>query len=616
MNQKTEMFLHSKKIQYLFDALAVLFFLLYPLRHVTWGLDLWDTGYNYGNFRFLYSGYRDSMWFFSTYLSEIVGHVLTCLPFGNTLVGMNCYTALLPFGLATIGYFFCTGRLGINRFAAFLGEEIALSLCWCPTAKLYDYLTYLFFLLASVLVYRGLVLENRKWLFLAGVCLGINVFVRFSNLPEVGMILAVWAFGILWGMEEKKNPLARIGFDTLWCVLGFLAALAVILGFISVKYGFSAYVEGIQRLFGMTESATDYTPLAMLRGMIYPYLDLAYWVSRMLIFLVGATVVTVLCEKQKWISGKLAKGVEIMACVIAMAALLYWVCTRGFSSDLYYSYDPIYRPAALFMLGAMIVAAIRILQKKVSLPEKLISGMVILILLLSALGSNNNIYPSMNNLFLAGPYLLWELWKLFVYGLRKQRMVIPAAFWCGCLAFFCMFQFVCFGLTFQFAEATGVQNIGATVENVPVLAGVKMSAEKARWMQDLTDGIAYYELQDREVVLYGKIPALAYYLDMKPASNLWCILDSYNGETMKKDLDQLSERLAKENANSPVVILDRTYFETQTKEFLAEMPKDMDEALVLVETKYRKYALMNRFLKQNQYSELFETEKFMVYTRN
>ena len=26
---------------------------LYPLRHIAWGLDLWDTGYGYANFEYM-----------------------------------------------------------------------------------------------------------------------------------------------------------------------------------------------------------------------------------------------------------------------------------------------------------------------------------------------------------------------------------------------------------------------------------------------------------------------------------------------------------------------------------------------------------------------------------
>ncbi|MBR1771029.1 MAG: hypothetical protein IJ747_03265, partial [Lachnospiraceae bacterium] len=55
------------------EPLLLLFLLLYPLRHVHWGLDFWDTGYNYANFQYMGLEHMDSMWFFATFLSNVVG---------------------------------------------------------------------------------------------------------------------------------------------------------------------------------------------------------------------------------------------------------------------------------------------------------------------------------------------------------------------------------------------------------------------------------------------------------------------------------------------------------------------------------------------------------------
>lgn len=54
-----------------------------------------------------------------------------------SLVGMNFYTGLFASLLALLGYWFCTRRLKLQTGIVFLGELIALSLCWCPTALLY-----------------------------------------------------------------------------------------------------------------------------------------------------------------------------------------------------------------------------------------------------------------------------------------------------------------------------------------------------------------------------------------------------------------------------------------------------------------------------------------------
>ena len=124
-----------------------LFLLLYPFRHVHWGVDLWDTGYNYANFLYMGTEHMDPMWLFSTYLSNVTGWLLAKLPFGHTLIGMNVYTGLFVGGLALTGYWFCIKKLGISPWLTFLGEVVAVCLCWCPTALLYNYLSTLLLLL-------------------------------------------------------------------------------------------------------------------------------------------------------------------------------------------------------------------------------------------------------------------------------------------------------------------------------------------------------------------------------------------------------------------------------------------------------------------------------------
>ena len=70
--------------------------------HIMIGMDLWDIGYNYANFRYMGLEHMDSMWLFSTYLSTATGHALSLLPWGNTLLGMNLYTGVFISILACV----------------------------------------------------------------------------------------------------------------------------------------------------------------------------------------------------------------------------------------------------------------------------------------------------------------------------------------------------------------------------------------------------------------------------------------------------------------------------------------------------------------------------------
>lgn len=644
-NLKRKVNKESNKTKTWWEPLLVVFLFWYPLRHIHWGIDWWDTGYNYANFEYAGLEHMDPMWFFSTYLANVVGHILTMLPGGNTLLGMNLYTGLFVSVLALLGYFFCTRKLQIPHGIVFVGEFVAISLCWCPTALLYNYLTYVLYLVCVILLYLGLTGERKWLLFAAGVCLGTNVLVRFSNLPEAAMIVAVWAYAFLVWLENRKgadqaeaakeaetckdvlNKAARKGGlsmavrHTLWCLGGYLAALLMLLGYIFVKYGADTYVNSIMRLFAMTENATDYKATSMLDGMISAYRENLYWVLRMGVFvaagMVGFVALTLVLKLAKlflrkylkkddiWIKGQALgrTGAPVVVrviwdvayiCACGLAVLMIaWLYMRGFVALEFYTYGAMLWPGVTFLMLTMGIALLRIFHPKCPTDEKLISGMIILVILLTSLGSNNKVYPSMNNLFVAAPYTLWQCYR-FVRNVKEWRGINFFPVKAALVAFMGLFLFQIggFGLGFVFGEATGLQNVTTVVENNEVLKGVKMSPERAEIMTEITDYAKENDLIGKEVITYGKIPSICYYLEMPPAFNSWSDLDSYQYSFMEEAMQELTEEIESGKAECPVIILNN-----------ADLTFEESE----------KYGLLQRFLEKFNYNLSFENEKFRVY---
>ncbi len=631
---------HKGSAMGLVENLMLVILAFYPLRHIHIGIDLWDTGYNYSNFAYAGTEHMDSMWLFSTYLANMVGNFLTKLPSGTTLAGMNFYTGLFVSLLAVAGYLFCTKALKMSAWAAFFGELVALSLCWCPTAKLYDYLTYVLFAAAVVLLYYGLTGEKKAFLIAAGICLGCNVLVRFSNLPEAAMILAVWAYDLIVyrRKEHKRGFWKQTLCHTGWCLLGYVSALTVLLGYITLRYGLDEYVNGILRLFAMTDKATDYKAASMLTGMLRIYLENLYWVLRIGVIVAGGMLVSALLgaveeyaalgkaglssrsksmaeavapqeRMTEWRRG--ARAAEYVFSVLLGVAMLGWLYYRGFCSFLFYSYDCMLRPGILFLILTMTVSVIRIVAHGSTAEEKLMSGMVLLVIFLTSLGSNNGVYPSLNNLFLAAPYTLWEVEKFFRYAARKKiaRVIIspmPAKGVLAAFLFLCAVQFGGFGVKFVFAEATGVQHADAIVENNEVLKNIRMSTEKAKLLTELSQYVNENQLQGHEVILYGDIPALSYYLQLPPAFNSWCDLDSYSSEMMRQELEDMK-------GETPVIILANAYAAYleggENAMQAAAVPAKQQEELLADE----KWKLLVTFMKEGGYEQSFSTERVAVY---
>ena len=165
----------------------------------------------------------------------------------------------------------------------------------------------------------------------------------------------------------------------------------------------------------------------------------------------------------------------------------------------------------------------------------------------------------------------------------------------------------------MFAEATGIQNADTVIENNAVLKNIKMSPEKARWMEEISGYVNENGLQGKEVILYGDIPSLSYYLRMPSAFNPWSDLDSYSPEIMKSALGQVEGQISEKGMEKPVIILENQYG------LHRERGREALEAFGTGEKKIQeieedaKWRMLEQFMDTLGYEESFRNEKFAIY---
>ena len=176
----------------------------------------------------------------------------------------------------------------------------------------------------------------------------------------------------------------------------------------------------------------------------------------------------------------------------------------------------------------------------------------------------------------------------------------------------CLFQFGLFGAEFVFAEATGVQEAQSHVENNVVLANIRMSADKALWMTEMSAYVDENGLQGQEVILYGQIPALSYYLQMPSAFNPWSDLDSYSLEQMRIDLAETADEMER-SGSRPVIIVEREYFTWMTQGVNGLKELGLGERRIDQITQDRKWLLLREFMEEQGYEQDFDNGKFIVY---
>ncbi len=558
---------HEPLIRDLLDSLALLVLSLYPFRNIHKGLDLWDTGYNLANFRYMSMDHMDPMWLFSTYLANSVGHLFTLLPYGHTLLGMNFYTAFVPALMGVIMYLFLTRELKMPGWIAFIAEFAALSMCWAPTTVLYHYLTYLIITFSALMLYRGITEDEALTIAISGGLCGLGIFVRFSNLPQASLLVAIWMFGVFEfreaynsgdgvKMPSRVEAFKKTSIRGFWFCLGYAVAFSVFFLYMGIRYGFAAYLGGIRELFTIPDSAAGYGPKAMIMALIKMYTDQIYWILRLLVFAVAAGVIRFLAtfvndryslgkedEKGRGTSQRIIDWLaNVSGVIIGICAVMFLVIRDVIVYD-YTQYNSWRYLAAKIAFVTMCCCLIGVFKRNIPASKRLLAVLAAYVLLITGIGGNNADMSVFNNAFFWLPVLFWSLTE-FVKGYRK-----PALYGLKCVlvavTVFFYVQTTLFGTHFAFCEATegsGAER-GYTADDTPTLKGIRMSYEKSASFTGLGAYIRSKGLADRELISFGYIPGMSFYLEMTPAFNSWPDLDSYSVEKMAGELDEIAARV-------------------------------------------------------------------------
>lgn len=580
------------------SALILCFLLLYPIRHAACGADLWDAGYNCGNFVNPGPDHMSSVWFFSTYLSTVFGHFLSLLPGGSTFLGLNIYTGLVVSAGVIMSYFFYTKKTGLPKWITVSALLLMMSLCYSPTSILYGHLSNVLFSAAVICLYLGLN-DNREYMLaVAGFILGINLFVRFSNLVQTGMIAAVWYYLFLKREEYGKGTLIKCLKSTLICMGGYFLAVVPVLAVIGFGFGAGSYFSGVAGLFSMDQDAGYYTFSYMLKDMVISYLRGAHRLLYIAAFvLAGYIAGRIMDRSEKAEKNEKAGRVTgiLTASVITLLLLILLVC-RGLIKFDFYHYAVAYNTAAMLLDMVIGISVFTIITGKCSDEKKLLSSMILLQVLLTSIGSNTGISVTMNCMYLSAPYLFLMLSEIngTIRKRKGLRVTIPLAVFNLIFLVF-LLQSIMFGLSYVYEEGNNTGRRDSYVTGNHVLWGIRMSGERAELLQDMTDCINEEGLSGHDSIVYGFVPAIAYYLDMPSVISSWPDLASYRYDDMKADMKRIRDEAEAGEREYPVVIIGNL-LETSG---IAENPKKTD--------------LLYGFMEEQGYVMIHSNETFEIW---
>ena len=285
-------------------------------------------------------------------------------------------------------------------------------------------------------------------------------------------------------------------------------------------------------------------------------------------------------------------------CVLATIALVLWFRRIGVLLAWYDSLYGVFQWAVFFLWATHIIGLVVIFGKSFTEEEKLLCGLNMLVVLVTPLGSNNQLFSAMNNLYIAAPITMWMLWRFvrrFPGEFQLKKLVlnsIPVKLVICMVILVLAHQSIRFSIRYVFTEATGGKEHTTYVENNDTLKWMKTDEEKAIILSEISEFAIEANLEGKEVLLYGSIPSLSFYLKMPCVLSPWADLRSYNYIVMEEVIRDLQGDIDEKGRECPVIILNRATSITD--------PAD------------KKGLLIHEMIEKYGYKTAFENDKFLL----
>lgn len=586
-----------KRIRRPIEELAFpLILLLWPLIKVGQGIDVTDSTYSLGNY--LFADRLDGVWVFATFLSNEIGALLVRLPGGDTLLGINIYTSLFISATALIVYYGM--RRDFTAPVVFAGEFLGISFCWIPSGILYNYLTYLLFNLTAVCLYRAVISRKTMLFYISGILLGLNTFVRIPNVTETALIIAVW-IGIPLVLMQSGDRDKRYGAELMGatgsCIVGYVIGIVIPMAIMALKYGPDVFGRLFAGLTGMSESNSEYTIGAMVLRTLAAYVHSLKWAGILMAVVFAGTLMMAVLKVNpvlKWIGRVIYAGVLILT--------LRFLWGQGMYTFRYYEdYTSMYEWCMIILMLAWVCALTVIFRSDYNPLVRTYASLVLIILVVTPLGSNNYTMQNINNMFMVMPFVLFVIGGWLYRGVHRLRLTNVLY---GCnfpwmsmvLLVFVMtlLQTTLFHAEFVFKDGMdGTPRdtyIGKTAATESV-AGMNTTGHNA----EVIEGLCGYMESDKNIesaVYWGDCPGLSYILRIPAAvGSSWPDLNSYAEEEFREDLDRLSET---STAEDTAVIWRKT-------------ERELSESAGLKEE------MLKSFIADNGLTVAYENEEYTVY---
>jgi hypothetical protein len=477
--------------------------LIYPLLFIWQGLDFTDLGYCLTNYQQIFNDpISISSSFTGAWLTNVIGGLwLACFgKFG--LVGVRFASVLIVY--ITILFAYLTLKPYINKRELLIGLLLALILIQRLYWIHYNNLTAMFLAIGVFLLVQGLREQENKWVFMAGLVLAANIFVRISNILGLSLIICIVFCGYLCGTPWKKQ------IKTIFIFLfGYLAAIVFILLIMKLMGHYELFLSGFQQLFSMgTSSTSSHGSGALIKLFILDH------VEAVILLAVGLITIILSSKGLSWIKSK-----SDQVYIVLFSGLIVAIAIISVYQSIYYRY------AIIMLVGFLyfILLAYILNFYKVANDFRVLTLAAFIVLVITPLGSDNGMGIATNGMWLAIPIGVSYLMSLKdINAVSTQtkrdyfRLGIPQAniLICLVLAGFSIFA-LAGAWQYTYRDSSNRLEMRHTV-NHPLLKGVFTTKERAIAVQQFIDQLEYYLKPNDYVLAYEAIPMVHYLTNTRP----------------------------------------------------------------------------------------------------
>lgn len=487
------------------------------------GLDLTDLGFSISSYQQFYLAPESNTYFLLNWLTLFIGHWL-----GVALGG-----SLVAYKLAASMVIALTGVLAFQNLASVFSRSWALACCvfvaflFATKANAnwinYNDLTGLFYIMGSAALFRGLQHGLARWVVLAGVMLGANLFIRFPNLLGIVLVLAVILHAALHSWSWTKG--------LRWCllfVLGYGLGLALVVALILTHGHGTLWVESLQGIFGKaTDSASTHSGGMLIKLFFRDHLFAA--VLAALVLGAGLFVLRHIVVRPA--------RVRILSVVLAAPALAIVLSLKQ---------SWVWAVPGLLYFGLLWIA----FKEWRARPQLVVFIFIALsVLMLVPLGSNNGIRNATHGMWLALPLLLIWLWQ---GGVHTALPFLASTHASRLAAATLGLSLISYSLVsswfYTYRDSTHRLALTQSVAH-PLLWGTHTTFERARVLSELLDVLPQWVKPGDALLAYPDIPTV-HYLTQTSAwlNNPWPML--YRDPAS----DQRLQEKRKVGAHLPIVV--------------------------------------------------------------